>query len=444
MNEMDDLNRPSNGPLVTVVTPSFNQGGFIRETIESVLSQNYASIEYLIIDGASTDNTLGVLKTYADRLFWLSEPDQGQADAVNKGFRRAKGEIFGWLNSDDTYQPGAIRKVVEFFQTNPDISMVYGEGYNVDAQGKFIERHPTEEFDYQRLAETCFISQPTVFLRRHVFEEVGPLDTSLHYCLDYEYWMRVGKRFRIGYMPEVIATTRFHGAAKTVAKRKEAQQEVISIVQRHYSLVPLRTIYVYSYITLLEQFMPNVQGVYPNGWATSHVRVFLHGKQAPSVSLHIEGRIGKNTQPITLQLRAADKTVERRVPTQGAFSLTEVVPTDGEIQIDTMEKSRECDRHIRTDAYSFPPEKRPFSYRLSSGCDYAIRKLTITDGAGRQKDLFSTRVAFVFIVALPFLIVRNTLRINGRLCIREQFKSLFNLCRAVFTSGQISRKRANS
>jgi len=130
-------------------------------------------------------------------------------------------------------------------------------------QGKIIERHPTEEFDYQRLAETCFISQPTVFLRRHVFEEVGPLDTSLHYCLDYEYWMRIGKRFKIGYIPEVLAATRFHGAAKTVSNRKVAQEEVLMIVRRRYSSVPLRTIYFYSYMNLLEKLMPHVQGVYP-------------------------------------------------------------------------------------------------------------------------------------------------------------------------------------
>ena len=188
---MDDLNQPSNAPLVTVVTPSFKQGRFIRDTIDSVLSQDYPNVEYWVIDGGSSDETQDVLESYGHRLSWVSERDQGQADAVNKGFRMAKGEIFGWLNSDDTYWPGAIRKVVQFFEANPDISMVYGEAYNVNAQGKIIERSPTEEFNYQRLAETCFICQPTVFLRRHVFEEVGPLDVTLHYCLDYEYWMRV-------------------------------------------------------------------------------------------------------------------------------------------------------------------------------------------------------------------------------------------------------------
>jgi glycosyltransferase involved in cell wall biosynthesis len=435
MNEMDDLNRPSNGPLVTVVTPSFNQGGFIRDTIESVLSQNYASIEYLIMDGASTDNTLGVLKTYADRLFWLSEPDQGQADAVNKGFRRAKGEIFGWLNSDDTYWPGAIRKIVQFFQANHDISMVYGESYNVDVQGEILERHPTEDFDYQRLAETCFISQPTVFLRRHVFEDVGPLDVTLHYCLDYEYWMRVGKRFRVGYLPEVLATTRFHSAAKTVSKRKEAQQEVIAIVRRHYSLVPLRTIYVYSYMNLLEKWMPHVQGLYPNGWATTYVTIFLRGHQMVPCFLLIEGYTSKQMQPLTLQLTADGKISERHISAPGGFTFREKLCAD-DVQIGIKNTISESDRRARMEAYSFPPEGRPFSYRLSGGCDYTIRKLTIVDEAGQQMVLFSNRVAFIFIVALPIKIVWDTVLINGRLSLREQFKTLFKMCGIVFSNRQ--------
>ncbi len=430
-------------PRVSIVTPSFNQGRFIRATIESVLSQDYPNVEYLVMDGGSSDNTQAVLKSYGDRFSWSSELDRGQADAVNKGWRQAKGDILGWLNSDDTYQPGAIRKVVEFFQANPDISMVYGEAYNVDAQGRFIERHPTEEFDYQRLAETCFISQPTVFLRRHVFEEAGPLDVTLHYCLDYEYWMRVGKRFRVRYMPEVLATTRFHGAAKTVAKRKEAQQEVISTVQRHYSLVPLRTIYCYAYISLLERVMPRVQGLYPNGWATSHVTVFLRGRQARSVSVLIEGR-GRSKRPVTLQLTAADNTVERQVPGQGAFSLKQIVPADGELQIETQEPRNDCDGSACADAYSSSPEERPFSYRLDRGCAYTIRKLTIVDDAGRQSVLFSNRCAFIFAVVLPILTIRDTFRINGRLSIREQLKNVWKLCRAVSSSGQVKRRPVSS
>lgn len=424
-----------NRPLVSIITPSYNQAKFIEETLQSVLSQDYPNVEYSVIDGGSTDGTQEILKRHGERLTWISEKDQGQADAVNKGFRNAGGEIFGWLNSDDTYCPGAIQKVVEFFGKHPDISMVYGEAYNTDAQGNIIERHPTEEFDYQRLAETCFISQPTVFLRRHVFEEVGPLDISLHYSLDYEYWMRIGKRFLIGYLPEVLATTRFHGGAKTVSKRKEAQEEVVMVVRRHYSFVPLRTIYFYSYMSLLEKLMPHVQGVYPNGWATSHVTIFLRGNQVSSLFLHLKGHIRNRKHPLTLRITAGGKTLERHVHASETFSLSEGLYGDDEIQIDA-KVNRDSDGSI--DTHALFHDEHPFSYRLARGCNYAIRKLTIVDDMGRQRVLFSKRVTFVSLVALPFLIVRNTLRINGRLCIREQFKSLFNLCRAVFTSRQIS------
>jgi glycosyltransferase involved in cell wall biosynthesis len=439
MNEKDDLNSPSNCPLVTVVTPSFNQGRFIRDTIDSVLSQDYPNLEYWVIDGGSHDETQDVLKSYGNRLSWVSERDQGQADAVNKGFRRAKGEIFGWLNSDDTYWPGAIQKAVQFFQANPDISMVYGEAYNVDAQGKFIERYYTEGFDYHRLAETCFICQPTVFLRRHVFEEVGPLDVTLHYCLDYEYWMRVGKRFRVGYMPEMLATSRFHGAAKTVAKRREAYQEIIPIIQRHYSLVPLRTIYLSTYVALMEKLIPNVQGLYPNGWATSHVTILLRGNQAPSSFLRIKGYIRKNRQPLRLQLTVGGKTVETQVHTPGAFSLWNELGADDVVQIDAKETSEDCDQCTTGDNYSLSPEEPPFSYHLARGCAYAIQKVTIVDAAGRQKVLFSKRVTLIFFVALPVLIIRNTLLINRRLSFCEQVKTVLKLSRSVFSRSQVSR-----
>lgn len=441
---MNELNQSSNIPLVTVVTPSFNQGRYIRGTIESVLSQDYPNLEYWVIDGGSSDETQDVLKSYGHRLNWVSEKDQGQADAVNKGFRRAKGEIFGWLNSDDTYWPGAIRRVVQFFQANPEISMVYGEAYNVDAQGKTIERYPTEEFDYQRLAETCFICQPTVFLRRHVFEDVGPLDVTLHYCLDYEYWMRLGKRFRVSYMPESLATSRLHGAAKTVAKRSEAHQEIIPIIQRHYSLVPLRIIYLYTYITLMEKLMPNVQGLYPNGWATPHVTILLRGNQAPCSSLRIEGYIRKKNKPFTLQVTVGARTVERQVSAPGAFSLWEELYSDDDVQIDERETSGDYDLCGMGQNNSLSPEERHFSYRLARGCAYAIRKLTIVDGAGRHKVLFSKRVSFIFFVALPVLIIRNTLRINRRLSFREQIRTVLKLRRSVLSRGQVSRNQVDS
>jgi hypothetical protein len=185
--------------------------------------------------------------------------------------------------------------------------------------------------------------------------------------------------------------------------------------------------------------MPHVQGLYPNGWATSHVTVFLGGQQGRSVSVLIEGR-GRSKQPFTLQLTVSDSTVGRQVPGQRAFSLKQIVPADSELQIDTQELRNDCDGSACADAYSSSPEERPFSYRLDRGCAYTIRKLTIVDDAGRQSVLFSNRWAFMFAMALPILIIRDTFRINGRLSIREQLKNVWKLCRAVSSSGQVTRR----
>ncbi|MDO8427110.1 MAG: glycosyltransferase family 2 protein, partial [Deltaproteobacteria bacterium] len=169
--------------IVSIVTPSFNQGRFVEETIKSVISQEGDfHIEYLIMDGGSTDDSVEVIKKYGRLLKegkwpvrcrgieykWVSEKDKGQADAVNKGFSASKGEMLGWLNSDDTYLPGAIEKAVRFFNEHKDVMMLYGEGYHIKESGEVIQRYYTEPFDKKRLAEVCFICQPAVFLRRRV------------------------------------------------------------------------------------------------------------------------------------------------------------------------------------------------------------------------------------------------------------------------------------
>ena len=234
---MDNLSRPSNAPRVTVVTPSFNQGRFIRDTIESVLSQDYPNLEYMVIDGGSTDSTLSILKNYEDRLTWVSEPDHGQAHAINKGWRRAKGDILAWLNSDDIYQPGAIRTAVEFLIHNQQVGMVYGEAYHVDEWGKQIERYPTDHFDPDQLFEQCNICQPTVFIRRAVIEDVGYLDESLNFCLDFELWIRIAKKYALGYLPQHIANSRLHEECKTIKFRVRAHKEVLDMQHRHYGFV---------------------------------------------------------------------------------------------------------------------------------------------------------------------------------------------------------------
>ncbi len=240
-------------PVISVVTPSYNQGRFIDETIRSVISQEGDFfIEYLIMDGGSTDESVDIIKKY-DRLIkegkwplkcrgieyrWVSERDRGQADAVNKGLKIAKGEVLGWLNSDDTYLPGALGKALRYFEGNSDVMMVYGEGYHIDESGSIMERYPTEPFDREKFARVCFICQPTVFFRKRVFKEVGPLDAGLQYCMDYEYWMRISERLKIGFLPEYLANSRLYPETKTMSKRVEAYREAKETVKKHYGFVP--------------------------------------------------------------------------------------------------------------------------------------------------------------------------------------------------------------
>jgi glycosyltransferase involved in cell wall biosynthesis len=237
-------------PLVSVVTPSFNQGRFIRETIESVLGQGYPNIEYLIMDGDSTDDTVKILQEYGDRLTWVSEPDRGQADAINRGWRRARGQVLAYLNSDDTYLPDAVERAVACLEKHPEAGAVYGEGYHVEEAGTILERYPTEPFSMARLEETCFICQPTVFLRREIVERVGYLDESLQYCMDYDLWIRIAQVARFVHTPYLLANTRLHADTKTVGQAARAHAEILRMIRRHFGRVPPSWIYAYAHAVL--------------------------------------------------------------------------------------------------------------------------------------------------------------------------------------------------
>lgn len=221
-------------PLVSIITPSFNQGRFIRETIESVLSQDYPKLEYLVMDGGSTDETLEILRSYDARLTWRSGPDGGQAEAVNTGIRLAQGQILGWLNSDDTYLPGAVSAAVSYLTAYPDTAMVYGDAHYIDEQNRVIGVYPTEDFDQHRLAKACFICQPAAFFRRSAVETVGGLDPGLQYCMDYELWIRLGRRFRIDRIPHTLANTRQYPQTKTWAQRDRLFEELSGVTQRSF------------------------------------------------------------------------------------------------------------------------------------------------------------------------------------------------------------------
>jgi len=229
--------RADRSPLVSVVTPSFNQGAFLEETILSVLSQQYPNLEYLVLDGGSSDGSVDVIRRHAERLaYWASEPDGGQADAVNKGFARATGEILGWLNSDDTYEPGAVRAAVETFCAHPEADALYGDCAYVDEAGKPLTVFRGQPFDLAAYLTTeGFIHQPTVFFRRRVLEQIGFLDPAFHLCLDYEYWLRIGLACRWHYVPRTMARFRLHPLGKTRARSAEFLVERLRCLDRLFS-----------------------------------------------------------------------------------------------------------------------------------------------------------------------------------------------------------------
>jgi glycosyltransferase involved in cell wall biosynthesis len=231
----------NSGPLVSIVTPSFNQGRFLRRTIESVLSQNYARIEYQVVDGGSTDDSLEVLRSFGDRFTWVSEPDRGQTHAINKGMVRVSGEILAYLNSDDVLLPGAIRRVVTYFRDHPNCDAVYGDADHIDENDAFIDRYPTAEYSFDRLVENCMVCQPAMFWRRRVADRVGPFDEQLNYTMDYDYWFRMARAgANIHYLPEKLACSRLHEGAKTLSAKKYIYPEILKTSKKHAGRVHKR------------------------------------------------------------------------------------------------------------------------------------------------------------------------------------------------------------
>lgn len=222
-------------PLVTVVTPSLNQGPFIRATIESVLSQDYERVEYIVMDGGSTDETAAVVKDYASRLSFVSEPDRGQSHAINKGFRIARGKFTSWLNSDDLLLPGAVTRAVDELERKPHLGAVYGEGYLIDRDGGITRRFPcTQPFNLSKLTLiTDYILQQTVFFRKDVFATVGYLDEDLHYVMDWDILIRIGRQFELGYIPAYMGCLREYAEAKSFAGGRKRIAEIRRIMKRH-------------------------------------------------------------------------------------------------------------------------------------------------------------------------------------------------------------------
>ena len=237
-------------PLVSIITPSYNQGGFIEETIKSVLSQDYPEIEYIVIDGGSIDNTIEILKKYGKKIKWVSEKDRGQSDAINKGFRMARGDIFAWLNSDDIYLNNAVSKAVAFLNANSDVDMLYGKAMFCNEGSKIIgEYNPPEVFDYKMLAVSNSICQPSTFFKRDAFFAVGGIDLTLHHLMDHDLWMKMTKRFKVAYLPDFLSIYRLHAESKSISDIHglKRNKESINIRMIHYGWAPINHVYAYCY-----------------------------------------------------------------------------------------------------------------------------------------------------------------------------------------------------
>ncbi|MBN2115877.1 MAG: glycosyltransferase [Anaerolineales bacterium] len=217
--------------LISIVTPSYNQAPYIEQTIQSVLGQEYPHIEYVVIDGGSTDNSFEIIGKYADRLaYWISEKDAGQAEAINKGFKRARGEILAWLNSDDYYLPNTIPAVVKCFEENPEVVMAYGDMLAVDGNGQTINVLKYKQLSLEDLLCFQIIGQPSVFFRRAAFEKTGPLETTFHFMLDHHLWIRLAQQGPILHVPQVWSAARYHPAAKNRARAAEFGREAFRVL----------------------------------------------------------------------------------------------------------------------------------------------------------------------------------------------------------------------
>ncbi len=250
--------RVSTPPTVSIVTPSFNQGGFIRQTIESVLTQDYPHIDYRVTDGGSTDDTVAILKSYGDRVKWVSERDRGQTHAINKGMAEATGEIRAYLNSDDLLRPGAVSRVVDHFRARPSCDLVYGRDAIIDAEGAYLGMYPTAEYSFERLVENCCISQPAAFWRKRLADQIGPFDESLKLVMDFEYWLRAGCSGGVlEHITDVLAQTRIHrqskssGSGKAETHRRTFYKELFDVSFRHAGYVSSRYVHNWLYSSVL-------------------------------------------------------------------------------------------------------------------------------------------------------------------------------------------------
>jgi glycosyltransferase involved in cell wall biosynthesis len=228
------MNITSPLPKVSIITPSYNQGRFLEASILSVLQQDYPNLEYIVVDGGSKDESVEIIKKYQDRFaWWVSEKDKGHADALNKGFSHATGEILAWLNSDDIYFPGAVSEAIGALMDHPKVGMVYGDADLIDDLGAPAGQFASKQTSYrQMLRGSVHIPQATTFFRTDVWRRVGPLDLSLFFSFDYDLWVKIAKVSDILYVPSRWAKFRIHESGKTIVNDDRCYPDMLRVLER--------------------------------------------------------------------------------------------------------------------------------------------------------------------------------------------------------------------
>ncbi len=248
-------------PLVSIITPSYNQGKYIEDTIKSVMNQDYQNIEHLVIDGGSTDNTINILKKYENKynLNWISEPDNGQSDALNKGFAVANGDIVGWLNSDDCYiDTGTVSYVVNQFYKNHNVDVIYGDEIIIDEFGKIKKICKTSNWSYKHLLRECFICQPALFFKRKIIKENKIRDIYL--CMDYEFWLRIGQKYDFLKVNRILAADRLYKGTKRESNKLDHMMKSKDLRVEYGGTFGIYYYATHFYDLILALFM-NIKGV---------------------------------------------------------------------------------------------------------------------------------------------------------------------------------------